>query len=128
MGGPGKRDQMGKDIAYDTKDDFKSGSINTAKKMSKMSPHYMLINSKLWKKDGQPVEFSNFDAAKKVAGTIRKKYPDKKVQITTKASEPTTEGVKHKLASRLGTKLAERTASKLKENSQVVQKRSNRKD
>jgi len=128
MGGPGKRDQMGKDIAYDTKDDFKSGSINTAKKMSKMSPHYMLINGKLWKKDGRPVEFRNFDAAGKAANTIRKKYPDKKVQITTKSSDPTTEGVKRKLASRLGTKLAERTASKLKENSQVVGKRSNRKD
>lgn len=112
MGGPAKRDQMGKDIAYDTKDDEKAGSINTARKMSKMSPHYMLINGKLWKKDGQPVEFRNFDAAGKAANTIRKKYPDKKVQITTKSSDPTTESVRRKFAGRLGAKLAERSISR----------------
>jgi hypothetical protein len=88
MGGPAKRDQMGKDIAYDTKDDFKSSSINTAKKMSKMGTHYMLINDKLWKRDGKPVEFKDFAAAGKASSTIRKKYPDKKVQITTKPTEP----------------------------------------
>lgn len=38
-------------------------------------PKYViLINGKIWKKEGKPVEFNNLESAKKSANTIKNRY------------------------------------------------------